>query len=419
MFPDRSSLELHQTQRLRDLLAAISGNAFYQAKFAAAKLHPRDVRSLADLSRVPFTTKQELLADQQQHPPYGTALTYPRDRYVRMHQTSGTTTGQPMRWLDTAESWQWMLGCWDRIFEWIRLDASDRLFFAFSFGPFLGFWTAFEAAARAGRCVLPGGGMSSTGRLRFLIEHRATVVFCTPTYALHLAEVAHQERIDLASGGVRMLVVAGEPGGSIAATRNRIESAWGARVIDHSGMTEIGPCAVECWDAPGSLQILESEYIAEIVPPSEESSDPNVGELVLTNLGRIGSPLIRYRTGDLVKVDASAGGVFRRLTGGILGRVDDMIHLRGNNVYPSAIESIVRRFPEIAEFRIVIRQAGALAEMRIEIEPMPGSDGAILIDHIGKAMRDELLFRADVVAVPPGSLPRYELKARRVVREDN
>lgn len=416
MFADRLSLELHQIRRLRELLARLlPGNAFYRTKFAQVQLH--DIQAPGDLVRLPFTTKQDLWLDQQQQPPYGTALTYSQSAYVRMHQTSGTTTGQPLRWLDTAASWQWLLGCWDQIFNWIGLRPDDRLFFPFSFGPFLGFWTAFEAAVRAGRCVLPGGGMTSTGRLKFLLEHQATVLCCTPTYALHLAEMARRDGIDLAASAVRMLIVAGEPGGSIPTTRQRIESAWGARVIDHSGMTEVGPVAVEHWDAPGSLQVLESEYIVEVVEPMHGQDAHGLGELVLTNLGRTGSPLIRYRTGDLVRLERSKTSIYQCLTGGILGRVDDMIHVRGNNVYPSAIEAVVRRFPDIAEYRIVLRQTGALADLRIELEPMPGSDGAILIDHVGRTLRDELLFRADVVTVPPGSLPRYELKARRLVRE--
>src|ERR1051326_8722789 len=228
---------------LRELLKQIlPANRFYAAKFAGTD--PRRV----ELSQLPFTTKAELLADQQAHPPYGTALTFELSRYSRMHQTSGTTTGQPLRWLDTPESWGWMLGCWQRIFALVGLRRDDRLFFTFSFGPFLGFWTAFESAVRDRYFCLPGGGMSSSARLQFLLDHSATVVFCTPTYALHLAEVAARDGIDLAASPVRMLIVAGEPGGSIPETRARIEKPWGARVIDHSGMTEVGPVAVEPFD---------------------------------------------------------------------------------------------------------------------------------------------------------------------------
>ncbi len=395
-------------RRLGELLAAIlSSNSFYARKFAG--INP----STVELNQLPFTTKAELLANQQAHPPYGSALTFPLHRYTRMHQTSGTTTGQPLRWLDTPESWDRMLGCWRQIFELIRLRDDDRLFFAFSFGPFLGFWTAFEAASRSGHFILPSGGMSSSARLRFLIEHAATVVFCTPTYAMHLAEVAAKDGFDLAKSPVRMLVVAGEPGGSIPATRQRIESAWGARVIDHSGLTEVGPVAVECLARPGGLSILENDYIAEVI----KADSNGVGELVLTTLGRVGSPLIRYRTGDLVKpVFGKNGSLW--LEGGILGRADDMIHVRGNNIYPAAIEAVVRRFPEVAEFRLIVDRSESLANLRIEIECVPSADDSVLVDRIAKALKDELLFRADVARVPPGSLPRFEMKARRVVATD-
>jgi phenylacetate-CoA ligase len=395
------------TKRLRDLLAAIlPGNRFYASKFAGVD------PARAELSDLPFTTKAELLADQQAFPPYGSALTYPLGHYARMHQTSGTTTGRPLRWLDTPESWDWMLGCWRRIFEMIGVRSEDRLCFAFSFGPFLGFWTAFESVSRAGYFVLPAGGMSSSARLRFLLDHSATVLFCTPTYALHLAEVAAADGIDLPASPVRMLVVAGEPGGSISATRRRIESGWGARVVDHSGLTEVGPMAVECTVRPGGLTVLEGDYIAEVIDPDARG----VGELVVTNLGRIGSPLIRYRTGDLVKPVIDAKGVW--LEGGILGRIDDMIHVRGNNIYPAAIEAIVRRHPEIAEFRLVIDRRESLANLRIEIECVPSADDSVLVDLVAKALKDELLFRADVVRVPPGTLPRFEMKAQRIHHQE-
>jgi phenylacetate-CoA ligase len=401
------------SDRLRRLLAEIlPANRFYAAKLAG--IDP--IR--APLEQFPFTTKAELLADQRAHPPYGTNLTYNLSRYQRLHQTSGTTTGQPLRWLDTPQSWDWMLRCWEQIDRLIGVGPDDRLFFAFSFGPFLGFWTAYESAVRQEFFCLPGGGMSTSARLRFLLDHAATVVFCTPTYALHLAETAARDGLDLASSGVRLLVVAGEPGGGIPETRTRIEAAFGARVIDHSGMTEIGPAAVESLDHPGGLFVLDREYIAEVI--DQDSLGPAapgaVGELVLTNLGRTGSPLIRYRTGDLVRPQRLPDGR-TWLAGGILGRVDDMIHVRGNNVYPAAIEAILRRFPEVAEYRLVVDQTGPLANLRVEIECGPSPAESIVVDRIGKALRDELLFRAEVIAVAAGSLPRFEMKARRVVRK--
>jgi phenylacetate-CoA ligase len=412
-------LRAAQLDRVRQLIRAIlPGNRFYARKLAG--LSPHDLRTPDDFARLPYTTKAELATDQAEHPPYGTALTFPRERYCRLHQTSGTSTGHPLRWLDTPESWEWLLGCWRVSFPFMGLTLSDKVFFPFSFGPFLGFWSAFEAATRAGFLCIPGGGMTSTARLRFLVEHACTVVFATPTYALHLAELAAKEGIDLASSPVRALVVAGEPGGNIPATRQRIEAVWGARVFDHYGMTEVGPVAVEAVDQTGQMYLLESEYLAEVLTPGANTPAPpgEFGELVITNLGRVGSPLVRYRTGDLVRVATDpdpSGRTWRRLDGGILGRADDMIHVRGNNLYPAAIEAIVRQFPQVAEYRIVVDHSGPLADLRIEVEPVAG-DGRELADAVGRAVRDELLFRAEVCAVPPNSLPRFEMKARRVVR---
>ena len=201
------------------------------------------------------------------------------------------------------------------------------------------------------------------------------------------------------------LVVAGEPGGSVAGLRSQLEVAWGARVLDHYGLTEVGPVAFEYADTPGSMAVPASHYVAEVI----DADAAGVGELVLTNLRRTACPVVRYRTGDLVRLQ---GG---RLVGGILGRVDDMLHVRGNNVYPSAIEAIVRRFAEVAEFRLVVEETATLADLRLELEPHAGAAGD-LASRVQRAIREDLLFRVDVTAVPAGSLPRFELKARRLVR---
>ena len=411
-------LKAAQLARVRALLAAVlPTNPFYARKFAGVAAS--DIRTLTDFAKLPFTTKPELATDQAAHPPYGTNLTYPVERYSRLHQTSGTSTGQPLRWLDTPESWEWVQSCWQVSFPFMGLTPRDRVFFPFSFGPFIGFWSSYEAASRFGALVVPGGGMTTTARLHYLLEHAITVVFATPTYALHLAETAAKAGIDLAASTVRAVVVAGEPGGNIPATRERIERVWGARVFDHYGMTEVGPVAVEAAECPGQMYLLECEYLAEVVDPDTGRAVPDgaAGELVLTNLGRVGSPLVRYRTGDLVRVATTpdpTGRTWRRLDGGILGRADDMIHVRGNNLYPGAIEAIVRRFPDVAEYRICVDHSKPLADLRLEVEPVAG-DGRTLAEAVARAVRDELLFRVDVTPCPPGSLPRFEMKARRVV----
>src|SRR5215510_14004967 len=323
---DRGDLAAAQGRRLTQLLSAIYGrNPFYTRKLDQAGIDVRALRLPDDLATLPLTTKAELNADQAANPPWGSALTEPLERYTRYCQTS-STTGRPLRWIDTNDSWQFLLECWKAVYRGARVGVGDRVFFPFSFGPFLGFWAGFEAGHQMGLHCIPGGGMSSQIRLALIESVGATVVCCTPTYALRLAEIAEQERPlrPLSESTVRVLIVAGEPGGSIPATRERIERSWGARVIDHHGLTEVGPVSFECWEAPGFLHLNEAEFICEVLDPQtlQSVADGESGELVVTNLGRTASPVIRYRTGDTVvrkSAPCVCGRTMARLAGGIRG----------------------------------------------------------------------------------------------------
>ncbi len=415
----REELERIQLARLRELLGAVRpSNAFYETKLGPAGIDDSVASLDAFRANCPFTTKSELAADHQANPPYGSNLTYPVEHYTRSHQTSGTS-GAPLRWLDTPESWQWMIDNWCDIFRAAGVSAADRIFFAFSFGPFIGFWLAFEAGEALGALNIPGGGLSSAARLQAIFTHDTNVLCCTPTYALRLAEVAKEENIDLAKSPVRTIVVAGEPGGSIPATRKRLEEAWpGATVFDHHGMTEVGPVTYQCPAQAGVLHVLEEAYLPEIIDP--ETTKPvtagGTGELVLTTLGRHGSPLIRYRTGDLVTAAAKSpcrcGSHDLALQGGILGRADDMIVVRGVNVYPSAVEEILRSAGGVAEYRVHISRNDTLVEMSVEVEPNNGDDNS-LATRLAKVFQETLALRVPVNIVEPGALPRFELKARR------
>jgi phenylacetate-CoA ligase len=427
--PSRAALEAGQLEQLRCLLAGIfPGNPFYRRKLESAGL-TFAVSSLADFARrFPFTTKAELAANQLEHPPFGTNLTYPLACYTRFHQTSGTA-GPPLRWLDTPESWEGLLASWREVYRAADVQAADRVFFAFSFGPFLGFWTAFESAARLGCLCLPGGGLGTSVRLRALLDNGATVLCGTPTYVLRLGETAAALRVDLRQSRVRRIIVAGEPGGSIPATRARLETLWpGARVFDHHGMTEVGPVTYECPARPGVLHVIEGAYLAEILAPAtgQPVAAGATGELVLTTLGRLASPLLRYRTGDLVRrsaLDTAAGQPCAcgrqemTLAGGILGRVDDMVIVRGVNIYPAAVEQILRGFPEVAEYRVRLSQAQVLSELTVEVEAMPGcASPKALALSVEQALESAFALRVPVGVVAEGSLPRFELKAQRWVR---
>jgi phenylacetate-CoA ligase len=411
---DAARLRGHQLERARALVrAALGANPFWTAKWRAAGLASADdLQSWDDLRCLPLTAKNELVADQATHPLFGTNLTYPLERYVRVHQTSGTS-GTPLQWLDTQASWEWWARCWGFVLAGAGVRRGDRAFFPFSFGLFVGFWAGFEGARALGALAIPGGGQDSPTRLATMETLGATVLVCTPSYALHLLQVARERGVDPARLPVRVTLHAGEPGAGIPSVRARIEAGWGARAFDHGGMTEMGAYGYEC-EAQAGLHVNESEFVAEVIDPAT-GAPASEGELVLTNLGRLGSPLVRYRTGDRVRLARSScgcGRTFARLEGGILGRLDDMLIVRGVNLFPSAIEAIVRRFP-VEEFQIEIFRAGELDEVRVLVEVDGGADGA---RHVQDALRAGLGIRMEVAPVGPGSLPRFELKARRVVR---
>ncbi|MFN3169031.1 MAG: phenylacetate--CoA ligase family protein [Phycisphaeraceae bacterium] len=404
----------NQTATLRALLRDVfAGNAFYRPILESAGLGDVDSITLDHFTRrVPLTTKAQLVEDQQAHPPYGTNLSFPIERYTRFCQTSGTT-GRPMRVIDTPESWQGLLDVWKQVFEHAGCVPGDRVLFAFSFGPFLGFWTAYDAAAQLGLMCLPGGGLSSSARLQMIADNAVTTVCCTPTYAMHLAEVAMKDGFDLPGSTVKRLIVAGEPGGSVPAVRDRIASAWGAQLYDHHGMTEVGPVTYQDNEREGCLRIASGAFIAEVVDPQtgEPMKPGERGELVLTTLKRAAWPLLRYRTGDLVQQDRDEPSL---LVGGVLGRVDDMRLVRGVNVYPSAVDAIVRRFDGVAEYQVVVHNDAAMSELTMTIEPAAGcGDVDSLCKRVAGALRDALSLRVAVSAARPGALPRYELKATR------
>ena len=411
----RDLLAQHQLGRLNRLLARLrEENVFYREKLAGVAL---PLASLNELARLPLTTKDELIPCTPEEGNLARNRTFPVERYVRCHQTSGTR-GRPLVVLDTPVDWQHWIATWHYVLDVAEIGPADRVMMAFSFGPFIGFWSAFDAVSARGAMAIPGGGLSTAARLAMIRTMKATAVFCTPSYALRMAEVAAETGFDLAGCDVRVLVVAGEPGGSIPATRAKIEQAWGAKLIDHSGASEVGPWG--CGDVLGSgLHVIESEFIAEFLPVNRpdpltngyaaDPADSTLTELVLTTLGREGSPVVRYRTGDLVRPQCSERG-FVFLPGGVLGRVDDMMIVRGVNVFPTAIEHILRGFPEVVEYRMTVRKIGAMDALEIEVE-----DTASQPERIAAALRVQLGLTVNVMLAQAGSLPRYEAKAARFV----
>lgn len=406
-----SDLVLHQLSRLNHLLEVVSDRPFYRERLNGKKYC---FSSLDELRDLPLLTKSDLIETGQCLP--GRQFDRSKDHYVRMHQTSGTK-GFPMIVLDTPEDWDWWLRCWDYVLDAAEVTACDIAMMAFSFGPFIGFWSANDALVNRGALVIPGGGLSSENRLRLIQDQGCTVLCCTPTYALHLLAVADQLGLDMSRSRVRRVIVAGEPGGSIRSVRSRIEEGWGAVVIDHSGASEVG--AWGFGDSSGEgLHVIEPEFIAEVLRIDEKHprgvpvAEGESGELVLTSLGRLGGPVIRYRTGDVVKAyrDHGRDCPFLWLEGGVIGRADDMLVIRGVNVFPSSIEAVIRESLPFQEFRIIASRYDEMDQLEIEVEA-----GEEEVRLLSAKLRDRLSLRIPVKSVLSGTLPRFEAKARRLL----
>ena len=421
----RTDLERLQMAKLRRMLGrAQESSRFHREKLESAKVDIDQLKTLDDLQRLPFTTRDEWMNSQADEPPFGTLLARPKDAAIRYHLTSGTSGRSPLRVLDSRRDWQWISECWAYGFWAAGVRPVDTVFFAFSYGSFIGFWGAHYCCERVGALVIPSGNMSTDMRVRQIFDMNVTTVCATPTYALRMATVASELGLDLAKSAVNKVIVSGEPAGSIPETKALVERQWGAKCYDTAGMTELGTiCMFECSGQPGGMHIIEDHYIEEVIDP--ETHKPvhygERGERVVTSFGRSMIPVLRYRTRDLVvKVphsQCSCGRSFDIYEGGIQGRVDDMLLIRGTNVYPRAIESIVRGVPEVDEFQIHLETIKNVDEITVRIEMKP--DCGVGFDDIKGRLAHDLkehheMLRINVSEAESGSLPRFELKAKRV-----
>jgi phenylacetate-CoA ligase len=424
----RDEIDALQVRKLRNLLDWTHAQVPYHSKrLSDAKVTADSINSLDDLKRIPFMTRDEWMQGQLDQPPYGPILAAPEEAAIRYHLTSGTTGKTPIRVLDSMKDWEWITEMWCYGFWGFGVRPKDTVFFAFSYGTFVGFWGAHYACEKLGCLVLPGGNMTTEARLNQIFDMNATVVCSTPTYALRMAQEARSLGLDLVNGPVERLILSGEPAGSIPATKGLIEEQWGAKAGDTAGMTELGTIMMfECDHQPGGAHIIEDHYIEEVIDP--DSGEPvgygEPGERVVTSFGRGFIPVIRYRTRDLVlKVPGSTcscGRTFDIYEGGIRGRVDDMKLVRGTNVYPRAVEAIVREYEVIDEFQIYLHTVDGIRdeiEVRVEI-PDADADADRILKELGTALAEAHEgLRFGVTRVENESLPRFELKAKRVLDE--
>jgi phenylacetate-CoA ligase len=421
----RAEMTRWQAQRLREQVRhATAHSPFYRRKFKAAGVDPAKVRTLDDLGRLPFTTKDELKENQAARPPWGDLLAVPFEEVLRIHMTSATT-GRPLAFLDTREDWYGFYHSYARSLYAYGVRRSDMVMAAFSYGPWIGYWSGFYAAQDLGCLVFPAGGLSTDQRIDALLTYPITVLGCTPSYALFLAEHAARKGIDLAKDTkVRITWHTGEPGASIPATRARIETAFGARAYDLPGLTEIAAWGFECDARAGLVHVHEDYCYPEVLDDEGRPVGPGGrGELVFTSLYRKAMPLIRYRTRDVVQVadrKCPCGRTLIAVEGGVLGRLDDMKKVRGIIVYPRRIEELVRVHAGVDEFQVVFRRLEGLDDVLVRIDPSPllaAAERDGLRQLLDEELRTGLGVRVTVEMAEPGSLPRWDHKARRVKDE--
>lgn len=423
----RDELRVLQHRKLQALCEwAYAKSEFHRRRWDAARFHPDQLASLDDIRRIPLMTREEWMEAQLEKPPFGPLPTVSPELAVRYHTTSGTTGRTPLRVLDGTKDWEWISEVWCYGLWGFGLRPEDIVLFAFSYGTFIGFWGAHYACEKIGCLVLPTGGSTSEARVRSILELGVTTVCSTPTYALRMWQAASEMGIDLSRDSqVSKVIVSGEPAGSIPAVKRQLEGAWGGKVGDTAGMTEIGTIMIfECRRQPGGTHIIEDHFIEETLEHDGDRPVPygERAERVVTSLGRGFIPLIRYRTRDLVvKIPHTAcdcgrtGDIYE---GGIQGRWDDMKLVRGTNVYPRAVESIVRECAAVEEFQVVLSRGSVQDEITVRVE-LKGGRADHWPDLLRRLIKDladaHEGLRFNVEQAEANSLPRFELKAKRLV----
>jgi len=423
----REKRESLQLGRFKERMAYVyEKSPMYQKKYDDAGIKPSDIKTLSDISKVPFTVKEELRESQIGNPPWGDFMCVPPEEGVRVFQTTGTT-GIPVKVMLNKKDWTTHF--YEQFMHFMYaygISTSDILYVPFGYGLYIAWWGFQAALEQAGVMIVPGGAQSSKDRVRNIFDWGATVVCGTPTYLLHLGETATKMGISLADSEISVVVAAGEPGANVKATKKAIEDIWGARCYDDIGSSEISNFGFECIYQKGT-HVNENMFYAECLDPDtlEPVKDGEVGELVLSNLCTETMPLIRYRIKDLVKFNretCECGRTFLRLDGGILGRSDDMFQFAGVNVFPSAIENIIRKVDCFSnEYQIIVPAMGSGKRLKIRVEPatdrVSSKEMQKALDQFLEAFKYSITFTPEVEVAEIGELPRFELKAKRLIRE--
>ncbi len=426
------ALETLPAERLRQLQLlkfrrifswAYKQSRFHRRLYDAAGITPDDIRSFADIARVPKVEKSMMRDIQRKDPfPYGDALCVPLEQVTEFRQTSGTT-GQPVYQPDTWQDWEWWAECWAYILWAQGYRPSDRVFIPFGYNVFVAFWAGHYGAEKIGCEVVPGGVLDTQARILKIRELRATAMMATPTYVLGMADTARTKMgIDPRELGITKITCAGEPGATIPATKQRMQEAWNAKVFDHAGATEIGAWSYECQHQPGGLHVNEAFFLVEIedLDTGEIIETPGRrGKMVITALDRIAQPCVRFDSKDVIEWDAApcpCGRSFRLIKGGVVGRADDITKVKGVLLAPAAIEEVVRGVEDLGnEYEVVVDKLGDIDRIKLKVELVPGAEDRV--KEVEVRLKDQLRLKTNlgyrIEFYEYGRLPRYEVKAKR------
>ncbi len=415
------ALQLRKFKRIFEW--AYENSRFHRSLYDAAGIKPEDIRSFEDIHRVPKVEKSMMRDIQRKVPvPYGDALCVPLEEVTEFRQTSGTT-GQPVYQPDTWQDWEWWAECWSFILWAQGYRPSDRVFIPFGYNVFVAFWAGHYGAEKLGCEVVPGGVLDTKARILKIQELQATAMMATPTYVLGMADTARNKMgIDPTTLSINKITCAGEPGAGIPSTKKRIEEAWGAKVFDHAGATEIGAWSFECADQPHGMHVNEGLFLVEIedLETGKIIEEPGQrGKMIITALDRQAQPCVRFDSKDIIEWDAapcSCGRTFRLIKGGVVGRSDDITKVKGVLLAPSAIEEVVRSIDGLGdEFEVVVDKVGDVDRIALKVELMPSAESrkndieGQLVDQL----RIKTNLRYNLSFHDYETLPRYEVKAKR------
>ena len=421
---ETNALKRLQFKKFKNIFAwAYKKSKFHRALYDAAGIAPEDIRTFTDIRRVPKVEKAMMRDIQRKDPfPYGDALCVPLEEVTTFRQTSGTT-GQPVYQPESWQDWEWWTECWCYILWSQGYRPSDRVFIPFGYNVFVAFWAGHYAAEKIGCEVVPGGVLDTKARILKIQELKATAMMGTPTYLLGMAATAKEKLgIDPSSLTIEKITCAGEPGASIPSTKRRMEEAWGAKVYDHAGATEIGAWSYECDAQPGGMHVNQACFLVEIedLETGEIIEEPgHRGKMVITALDRMAQPCIRFDSKDIIEWDpapCSCGRSFPLIKGGVVGRADDITKVKGVLLAPSAVEEVVRDVQGLGdEYEVVVEKRGHADRITLKVELMPDHQErrktieSVLVDQL----RLKTNLRYELEFHDYETLPRYEVKAKR------